>query len=74
MLTVGFTELRNNLSAVTNEVMTSGEEVTVFKRNRPAFKIVPLETRDRSEAVSDFSAAADRFIDQYESVFERLAQ
>ena len=42
MLTVGFSELRANLTSVTNQVIQEGEEITVFKRNQPAFKIVPL--------------------------------
>jgi len=87
MLTVGFSELRANLTSVTNQVIQEGEEITVFKRNQPAFKIVPLgvdSTSDNKEAVAETSSetidqekilgAATSFIDRYESVFERLSQ
>ena len=87
MLTVGFSELRANLTSVTNQVIQEGEEITVFKRNQPAFKIVPLgvdSTSDNTEAVAKTSSktidqekilgAATSFIDRYESVFERLSQ
>ena len=30
MLTVGFSELRANLTSVTNQVIQEGEEITVF--------------------------------------------
>ena len=87
MLTVGFSELRANLTSVTNQVIQEGEEITVFKHNQPAFKIVPLgvdSTSDNKEAVAKTSSetidqekilgAATSFIDRYESVFERLSQ
>ena len=87
MLTVGFSELRANLTSVTNQVIQEGEEITVFKRNQPAFKIGPLgldSTSENKEAVAETSSetidqekilgAATSFIDRYESVFERLSQ
>lgn len=75
MLTVGFSQLRSNLTSVTNRVIDDGEEITVFKRNQPVFKIVPFDdnSTDKSDN-SEFVAAADRFINRYESVFERLAK
>ena len=41
MLTVAFSELRQNLTQVADKVANEGEEVVVFKRSKPLFKIVP---------------------------------
>lgn len=43
MVTVAFSELRQNLTQVANKVANEGEEVLVFKRSKPLFKIVPLD-------------------------------
>ena len=87
MLTVGYSELRANLTSVPNQVIQERQEITLFKRKQPAFKIVPLgvdSTSDNKEAVAKTSSeaidqekilgAATSFIDRYESVFERLSQ
>lgn len=79
MQTIGFTQLRSNLAAVTNQVIETGEEVTVFRRNQPVFKIVPLvpeiqrAVRVENQPSEDFMNSANDFIDRYESVFDRLA-
>lgn len=43
MVTVAFSELRQNLTQVADKVANEGEEVVVFKRSKPLFKIVPLD-------------------------------
>ena len=43
MVTVAFSELRQNLTQVAEKVANEGEEVVVFKRSKPLFKIVPLD-------------------------------
>ena len=42
MVTVAFSELRQNLTQVAEKVANEGEEVVVFKRSKPLFKIVRL--------------------------------
>ena len=39
MVTVAFSELRQNLTQVADKVANEGEEVVVFKRSKPLFKI-----------------------------------
>ena len=70
--TVGFSELRANLTSVSDYVMTQQREVTVFKNNKPAFKIVPLR---RPDSMQDAYLAADEELeDEYQDVFEALAK
>lgn len=47
--------------------------VTVFKRNKPAFKIVPIEN-EASQEMADYLSVADDLIDEYVDVFEALAK
>lgn len=42
-VTVSFSEARQNLTAISERVAREGVEVTVFKRSKPLFKIVPVE-------------------------------
>lgn len=72
MLTVGLSELRSNLAAVTSHVIDEGQEVTVFKRNQPVFKLVPIRPTPAQDDQTTVDAGM-AFIDQYDSVFERLA-
>lgn len=68
-LTASFTEVRRDLTAVTDRVMRDRVEVTVFKHNKPAFKIVPVG--DAQDAYLAAAAAGD---DEYEDVFEALSR
>lgn len=68
-LTASFSEVRRDLTRVTDLVMEEGVGVTVFKRNRPAFKIVPVA--DPQERYLSEAAAAD---EEYFDVFEALAR
>lgn len=90
MLTVGLSELRSNLATVTQRVVEDGEEVLVIKHNRPAFKLVPLGLSEKVKSdsdevllVKDQSETTDKqkwmqlfskIIDEYPTVFERLAE
>ncbi|MCH3968187.1 MAG: type II toxin-antitoxin system prevent-host-death family antitoxin [Atopobiaceae bacterium] len=71
-LTASFTDVRRDLTTITNKVMEDHVSVTVFKHNKPAFKIVPI---DEPEAVqSDYVKAAMEADDEYFDMFERLAK
>ncbi len=70
--TVGFSELRANLTSVSDYVMTQQREVTVFKNNKPAFKIVPLRHPDSMQDA--YLAADEELEDEYQDVFEALAK
>ena len=64
MLTVGFSELRANLTSVTNQVIQEGEEITVFKRNQPAFMFVPLGVDSSSDNKDAVAKTSSETIDQ----------
>ena len=71
-LTASFTEVRKDLTAITDKVMKDRISVTVIKHNKPAFKIVPIEApADMQDA---YLAAADETDDEYYDVFEALAR
>ena len=57
MNNISIRDLRQNLSAVADKV-DSGEQFEVFRRSKPAFKIVPVDTPidDQWETVVDFTA------------------
>lgn len=57
MLTVGFSEARQNLTEIANRVVNEGAEYTVFKRSKPLFKIVPV-----SESVLLESPVAEKVV------------
>lgn len=67
-LTASFTEARANFTQLTDMVMRERVPVTVFKRNKPAFRIVPIE-----DAQDAYAAAASGLADEYADVFEALA-
>ena len=62
-LTASFSEVRQNLTSITNLVATEGVEVTVLKRSKPICRIVPVEEageRDgSSEAMVDWRSAPE---------------
>ena len=71
--TASFTDARANFTQITDFVMKERVPVTVFKRNKPAFKIVPIENEAPAE-VADYLSAADEIMDEYSDVFEALAK
>lgn len=58
MVTVAFSELRQNLTQVAERVANDGEEVVVFKRSKPLFKIVPLDYE--SPVAVEYDAVQER--------------
>lgn len=71
--TASFTDARTNFTQITDLVMKEKVSVTVFKRNKPAFKIVPIENEALSE-VANYLSVADDLMDEYKDVFEALAK
>ncbi len=71
--TVSLTDARTNFTQLTDLVMKEHVTVTVFKRNKPAFKIVPIEN-EPPQGMENYLAAADDLIDEYVDVFEALAK
>lgn len=71
--TASFTDARVNFTQITDLVMNEHVPVTVFKRNKPAFKIVPIENGAPAKA-ADFLSVADDLMDEYVDVFETLAK
>ena len=71
--TASFTDARINFTQLTDLVMKDRVTVTVFKRNKPAFKIVPIDNAAPAE-MADYLSAADDLMDDYVDVFEALAK
>lgn len=71
--TASFTDARTNFTQLTDLVMKEHVSVTVFKRNKPAFKIVPIEN-ETSQDVASYLSVADDLMDEYTDVFEALAK
>lgn len=71
--TASFTDARTNFTQLTDLVMKEHVSVTVFKRNKPAFKIVPIEN-EASQDVASYLSVADDLMDEYTDVFEALAK
>ena len=71
--TASFTDARTNFTQITDLVMKEHVSVTVFKRNKPAFKIVPIENEAPKE-IADYLSVADDLMDEYKDVFEALAK
>ena len=46
-LTASFSEVRQNLTSITDRVAHDQVEVTVFKRSKPVFRIVPVSAEER---------------------------
>lgn len=71
--TASFTDARTNFTQLTDLVMKEHVTVTVFKRNKPAFKIVPIENEAPHDMAS-YLSVADDLMDEYTDVFEALAK
>lgn len=72
-ITASFTDVRRDLTAITDKVMKDGIQVTVFKHNKPAFKIVPIEPL-ATDMQSAYLAASTELDREYHDVFEALAR
>ena len=63
VLTASFSDVRQNLTDITELVASEGVEVTVLKRSKPICRIVPIEeTSERSgssEAMVDWQSASE---------------
>lgn len=71
--TASFTDARTYFTQLTDLVMKEHVSVTVFKRNKPAFKIVPIEN-EVPQDIANYLSAADDLMDEYTDVFEALAK
>ncbi|KFI58615.1 type II toxin-antitoxin system prevent-host-death family antitoxin [Bifidobacterium gallicum] len=54
-----FTDARINFTQITDLVMNKHISVTVFKRNKPAFKIVPITDGASDETAEYLSLVSD---------------
>ncbi len=72
-LTASFSEVRRDFTAITDKVMNEKVQVTVFKHNKPAFKIVPIDASSKNPQEAYFEAACE-LDDEYHDVFEALAR
>lgn len=70
-LTASFSDVRRDLSTIADRVMTDHIQVTVFRNNKPAFKIVPI---DEPIADKGYLTLADAVDADYHDVFEALAR
>jgi prevent-host-death family protein len=70
--TVSLTDARTNFTQLTDLVMKEHVTVTVFKRNKPAFKIVPIEN-EPPQGMENYLAVADDLMDEYTDVTEGLS-
>lgn len=71
--TVSFIDAQTNFTQLTDLVIKEHVTVTVFKQNKPAFKIVPIENEAPQDLVN-YLSAADDLMDEYTDVFEALAK
>lgn len=71
--TVSLTDARTNFILLTDLVMKEHVAVTVLKRNKPVFKIVPIEN-EAPQDMTNYLSAADDLMDEYTDVFEALAK
>lgn len=71
-LTASYTEVRRDLTAITNKVMKDRVQVTVFKHNKPAFKIVPIDTS--IDMQSAYLSSDEQLDEEYRDAFEVLAR
>lgn len=70
-LTASFSDVRSNLSSIADKVMSDHVQVTVFRNNKPVFKIVPVDTVSSGKG---YLALADEVDSEYHDVFEALAR
>ena len=69
-LTASFSDVRRDLSTIADKVMTDHVQITVFRNNKPAFKIVPIDVPAEGKG---YLALADEVDADYHDVFEALA-
>ncbi|WP_288240331.1 type II toxin-antitoxin system prevent-host-death family antitoxin [uncultured Bifidobacterium sp.] len=69
-LTASFSDVRRDLSTIADKVMTDHVQITVFRNNKPAFKIVPIDVPAEDKG---YLALADKVDADYHDVFEALA-
>ena len=69
-LTASFSDVRRDLSTIADKVMTDHVQITVFRNNKPAFKIVPADVPAEDKG---YLALADEVDADYHDVFEALA-
>lgn len=70
-LTASFTDVRRDFTTITDKVMNDRVSITVFKHNKPAFKIIPFETSSMQDA---YLNADLEISNEYHDVFEELAK
>lgn len=70
-LTASFSDVRRDLSAIADKVMADHVQITVFRNNKPAFKIVPV---DAASSGKGYLELADEVDSDYHDVFEALAR
>lgn len=71
--TVSFIDAQTNFTQLTDLVIKEHVTVTVFKQNKPAFKIVPIEN-EAPQDIANYLSVADDLMDEYTDVFEALAK
>lgn len=70
-LTASFSDVRRDLSTIADKVMTDHVQITVFRNNKPAFKIVPA---DATVEGRNHLALADEVDADCHDVFEAPAR
>lgn len=71
MLTASYTDVRKDFAAITAKVMKDRVPITVFKNNKPAFRIVPVQ--ESASTQDEYLAEAHALDQEYYDVFEALA-
>lgn len=51
-LTIGMSDASNNLAKIAERIVKTGEQVTVFKNNKPYFKMVPLTAAEETDCTN----------------------
>lgn len=68
--TASFTDVARNLTNITNRAVKDNIEVTVFKNNKPFFKIVPIA---REQDTDTFLTKLDDTVEDYHDILEMMA-
>jgi len=73
MTTIAIKDFRNNLSSFADKA-EKGESFIVFRRSKPAFKVVPveIETDEKWETVIDFTQKGKKSGEKIEDVISVL--
>ena len=70
--TIAIKKLRASLATIADEVEFRGKSFQVFRRSKPSFKIVPIDTEtDEWETIVDFTTKDDKGI-SIEKAFDIL--